>query len=242
MEANNMNMNSIRRAGGFTLVELAIALLILTIMASGVLGTMRVYLEQRDAQQTTGQLDKVIEALYGYALVHDYLPCPSTESDPMAATYGVEDARDASGRCPTLGSDGTLPWKTLGLTEPYDAWGSPRQNAASPWLGYLRYRVAPEFCNSSAPIRLSTQQSNTAFLRVRDESDTADLTDVKGRPPQAPVAIVYSTGPDRMANGRNADYDLIYQGGTRTEKFDDMTVWIGRPALLAKLVSAGLAY
>ncbi|MFO1434924.1 MAG: prepilin-type N-terminal cleavage/methylation domain-containing protein [Gammaproteobacteria bacterium] len=237
-----MKRTSIHRAHGFTLVEIAIALLIISIMISGVLGSTRIFLEQRDAQQTSQQLEQIVEALYGYALTHGYLPCPTTEGNPKATTYGAEDARDAAGRCPTLGADGFLPWKTLGLTEPHDAWGSPRQDAASPWLGYFRYRVAPEFSSSAAPIRLSTEQSSSAFLRVRDEIDSADLTDVKGRPPQAPVAIVYSTGPDRIPNGRNADYDLIYQGGTRTEKFDDMTVWIGRPALLAKLVSAGLAY
>lgn len=226
---------------GFTLIELAVALVIISIMTGSLLGSMRVYLEQRDVQQTEKQLEQVLDALYGYTLVHGNLPCPSTESDPNASDYGAEDPRNASGDCPALASDGILPWKTLGLAQPYDSWGAPRTDALSPWDGYLRYRVAVEFSDSTAPIRLDTEQSAIAFLRIRNETDTADLTDIKGRPPQAPVAIVYSTGPDRTPNGRNAAYDLIYQGGTRTEQFDDITLWMARPTLLAKLVSAGQA-
>lgn len=234
-----MTGQTLLRARGFTLIELAVALAVLAIMTGSLLGSLRVYVEQRDVQQTEQQLARVIDALYGYALVNGHLPCPASEADPGSPAYGVEDARDGAGNCPTLAGDGVVPWKTLGMTEALDAWGAPRVDGASAWTGYLRYRVAPEFANSAAPIRLDTQQNATVFLRVRNETDTADLTDIRGRPPQAPVAVIYSTGPDRTPNGRNGVHDLVYQGGTRSEAFDDITVWVARPALLAKLVTAG---
>jgi ABC-type Fe3+-hydroxamate transport system substrate-binding protein len=93
-------------------------------------------------------------------------------------------------------------------------------------------------------------------LSIRDAAGNALTTNT-----EPPVAIVYSGGaadldatPDGLLpDGENADGDPdtdpgtpanwtpnnVYQAGTVTSNFDDLGIWISRPIILNKLVSAG---
>lgn len=53
---------------------------------------------------------------------------------------------------------------------------------------------------------------------------------------------MYSTGPNRQADGLNASYSAgapSYQAGESTADFDDLLVWLGRPLLIARVAQAG---
>lgn len=231
---------------GFSLIELAVVLVLIGIMLGGVLYPLRTQMEQRNRGQTEQILEDGREALLGYAAAYGYLPCPSTEEDPSSAQYGEEDARVA-GRCPL--DSGLLPWRTLGLVE-FDAWGRARGAAADNWSGYLRFRVHPNFSNSVKAIALTTVATSGTPLVVRNAAGN-----VLSSGTEPPVAIVYSTGPSNAdddgagiaADAENTDGDpdangtpnAIYTGGTPTATFDDLTIWISRPVLFEKLISAG---
>lgn len=114
--------------GGFTLVELAIVLFIVTLLLGGMLMPLGRQIAERQSGDTRRALEHARTALIGYALARrtadspGHLPCPDLRAPGPAGRNhdGIED-RLADGRC--AASSGNLPWRTLGLAEG-DAWGN----------------------------------------------------------------------------------------------------------------------
>lgn len=69
------------RRGGFTLVEMAVVLLILGLLVAGAIGPLETQLEARDRAAALTLLERARDALYGYAVTHGRLPCPDTDGD-----------------------------------------------------------------------------------------------------------------------------------------------------------------
>lgn len=207
---------------GFTLTELTIVLVIVAFLLGGMLLPLSAQRDLRDFSAAQQQLVEIKEALMGFAIINGRFPCPTSESDPANARYGIEDAT-----CNNV--EGYLPWKSLGLSET-DPWGSRRTASSTPFSGYWRYRVDNNF---SQTFMLSTQA--TSGLSVTNAAGNS-LTQ---SPPNGPVAIIYSTGPDLTANGENATIDTTFQAGERSTGFDDILVWISRPLLFNRMIAAG---
>lgn len=247
-------MNPMRRnikiniAKGFTLIELAMVMFIITLLLGGLLTPLSTQLEIKQRNEVDDSLEKINEALLGFAIINGRLPCPTTQADPANANYGLEQAPCVA----AVAADGYLPWRTLGLVE-IDPWGTVRTAAADPWTGYWRYRVDTNFTNA---ITL-----NTGFAQnmVIQDSNGNLLTS----PTENPIAIIYSTGADRLANGQNNTYEAancgnvtgyddepdgntacpqgepLYQGGGAAVNFDDILVWLTRPRLFNRMVTSG---
>src|SRR5690606_35430402 len=94
LPAMNSSAAHTRRAhaAGFTLVELAMVLVILALLGGSLLVPLASRIEARDRQAALERLRDIQSALTGFAIIHGRLPCPSTETDPADARYGVEDA------------------------------------------------------------------------------------------------------------------------------------------------------
>ncbi|MDX9885863.1 type II secretion system protein [Thauera sp.] len=214
-------------AAGFTLVELAMVLVILALLGGSLLVPLASRIEARDRQVALERLRDIQSALTGFAIIHGRLPCPSTETDPADPRYGVEDAAPCN-----FAVEGRLPWRSLALPAT-DPWGSTRLAPADGWAGYWRYRVDPAF--TSAPVGAATAPTGNLQIRSHDGSRIT-TTDSQA------VAIVYSTGPNRQADGLNASYSAAapsYQAGESTADFDDLLAWLGRPLLIARVAQAG---
>ncbi len=213
--------------------------MILVVLAGGILTPLTAQVEQRRREETIRTLADIKEALIGYAIVYGRLPCPSTTTDVTQPTYGVEDASCALGASP----EGFIPWKTLGVPA-YDAWGSPRISTtpATSFRGHWRYRVDPSWASAF------TISTATGYLDVAD-TDAKRLNTSAERP----VAIVFSSGPNLVPDLENnpgyvapgtppwVGYNAgtTYGAGTTNNAFDDITIWIGRPQLIARMVAAG---
>ncbi len=132
------------RVSGFTLVELAIVLFVVTLLLGGVLTPLGQQIAERQNRDSLRALDNARTALVGYALGRrgldqaGPLPCPDLRVAMPGGTAndGIED-RNADGRC--LANHGNLPWLTLGLAET-DAWGNR-----------LGYAVAAEWAAATRP-------------------------------------------------------------------------------------------
>ena len=209
---------------GFTLVELSIVLVIVALLIGGMLVSFGAQRDISASNETQKRLAEIRETLLGYAVIYGRLPCPMplTVTDPTDAAYGVAPATCAAG------AEGILPWKTLSVLE-VDPWGAPRTAVADSFNGYWRYRVDTAF---AATFSLTTPQASA--FSVVDNSGNALTTAT-----EAPVAIVFSTGPDLAANGENGVANTIYRAGERTSTFDDLLIWIGRPLLFNKMIAAG---
>lgn len=238
--------------GGFTLVELAMVLFIISLVIGGLLVPLATQLEARQRADATARLEEIREALIGFALVNGRLPCHTTEPDPGAAGYGEENAACSPG---SVTSDGLLPWKTLGLTSGMDPWGTPRTVTTDAWNGHWRYRVDQNFVTTFS-LTTAPHTTNTLYVRMLDagasDIGSAAFTDLSSTS-ERPIAIVYSTGANLAADGLNADYEgtgtSYYEGGPvsnldrdgdgEEDKFDDVLIWLTRPLLFSRMVSAG---
>lgn len=118
-----------RTRSGFTLIEVMLAMLIMTMLAATLAIPLAAQLQLRRAEQTRRQLDEARDALLGFATVHGRLPCPAT-----LASRGLESFAPgggaADGACETFHA-GYLPAAALGLSPldaegfARDAWGGP---------------------------------------------------------------------------------------------------------------------
>ncbi len=217
-----------RASAGFTLIEIALVVLIVGVLLGGLMMPLSAQVQARRAQETGRALEEIREALIGFALINGRLPCPDTDDDPTAAGYGEENAPCSAAPV----SEGFLPWRTLGVS-PHDAWGSFRTTASSPRLGDWRYRVDRTYAQTFA---LSSGFSDN--LEVKDSAGTL-LTIASGSSGEHPVAVILSAGPNTMPDGDNGSFDKTYQGGPAAANFDDMTIWISRPVLVNRMVAAG---
>ncbi len=101
------------KAGGFTLVEMAVVMLIMGFLFTGLFSSISGWLENRRYSDTRQQMEAIEDALIGYAIANNGgLPAADSDED------GVAD--------PGVGR-GELPWKTLGLDKSsrFDAWQHP---------------------------------------------------------------------------------------------------------------------
>src|SRR3954470_5378231 len=116
--------------GGYTLLELAIVLLVLAVLAATVALPLSAQVQLHRAEETRRRLELAREVVLAFAATHGRLPCPA--SGMSRGDESFEAGGDASnGRCAHF-TDGWLPAAALGLapldTDGYlrDAWDSPR--------------------------------------------------------------------------------------------------------------------
>ena len=215
---------------GFTLIEMAVAVVVIALLLGSILVPLTTQVEQRRISDTRKALEEIREALIGFAIINGRLPCPDTDSDPAAAGYGLEEASCAAAPV----AEGYLPWKTLGVTE-MDAWGIKRTSAASPRIGDWRYRVDRNF---AVAFSLTTGFGADA-LTVQNSAGAA-LTSSTERP----IAIIFSAGPNTTADGKNAVTEFeaslgVYQADVPSPTFDDILIWMSRLILFNRMVAAG---
>lgn len=208
-------MRPVNTRRGFTLIEMAVVLVVLGLVAGVFVMPLAARIEAGQRRAAENMLDDIVDALTGFALIHGRLPCPSIEADPANPAYGLEQGPP----CPT--TPGTLPWRTLGLP------------ATDPWAGHWRYLPDKNFTDGT----ISVATLPSGLIQVRDH-DGNPLTTVSSRT----VALIFSTGPNRRADGINATFSPAsprFETGEPTPAFDDLVRWISQPLLIARLARGG---
>jgi len=74
------------RARGFTLLELSIVVLVVTLLIGGLLVPLSTQVEQRNVSETQQRLAQVQDALIGFAIAQGRFPCPAFVSNPPQST------------------------------------------------------------------------------------------------------------------------------------------------------------
>jgi prepilin-type N-terminal cleavage/methylation domain-containing protein len=229
-------------ARGFTLIEMAIVLVIITILIGGLAVPLSAQIQARRVAETQKTLEEAKEALIGYAMTHktlsatprSYLPCPDTNGD------GIEEPRVAH-KCPQ--QSGLLPWVTLGAGT-QDAWGNR-----------LHYATHTDVTNDSPGID-NTVTPVPSWNQVCS-SNTCVAADIAA---DVPVVLV-SHGPNgwgaRNVNGNtlaaptsaneleNLDGDNVYvsrvpsRPDSPSGEFDDLLTWISYSLLFPRVCPTG---
>ena len=228
----------LKKQSGFSLVEIAIVLVIVGLMVGGLLTPLTMQLEQRKAADTQRALEEAREALVGFAVRYGYLPCPA-----ISASDGQEDR--SGSRCTDERRDGYLPWATLGLAK-LDAWHH-----------LYRYSVTPAFADSVNRFKLVTARDITVYTRdalgkLSAATAAADIPAVilshgrNGYGATSDVGLRLAnasrSNEDELGNA-GADINFMARGASDNRalpggEFDDMVTWVSPNILFNRMVAA----
>lgn len=223
---------------GFTLTELAIVLVIVALLTGGLVLSLTTTRDIASEKETQKQLATITEALLGFAVAQQRLPCPAA---PNAS--GVESP--AGGAC-TNPHDGLLPGITLGLT-PTDAQGY----VLDAWGNRIRYAVTTANTNAftlASGIKTAWSGGLAPDLRICNTATgiaggncaaNASLTD-------AAAAVIFSTGRSGATGPLSADEqanvtttDRVFVSANPSPTFDDLVTWLSPNILYNRLIAAG---
>jgi prepilin-type N-terminal cleavage/methylation domain-containing protein len=245
-----------KRTRGFTLIELAIVMVIVTILIGGLAMPLSAQIQARRIAETKKTLEEARDAIIGYAMTHTadhdgdpdtpprpYLPCPADDTGQEKRVGNI-----------CAQADGWFPWVDLGVSS-QDAWGNR-----------LRYSVENrEYADRSKGLRdLAAHIPPYDGLNIKrictDSTCTTLMADNL-------LVVVFSNGP----NGRGARNINIPEGGATPApppgtsadelentdadpsfvsrspsragdaagEFDDLVVWISDGVLRSRVCPAG---
>lgn len=141
-----MRKQSPVRDAGFTLIEMAIVLVIIGFAAAMLLtaGSAMLDVQKRKAVRT--QLDTIDNAMARFVAVNKRLPCPADGISPTGSSGAGMEAVLAGVCSPANQQRGVVPWVSLGLSE---------ADILDPWNGRIMYRVDPALAAATSLMNMS---------------------------------------------------------------------------------------
>lgn len=240
---------------GFTLIEIAIVLLIIGLLISAAIMPLGAQRDTNNIKKAREELKTIEQAIYGYAIATGRLPCPAQPGSGAEAPAG-------GGNCAN-NSIGFVPSATLGLSGKVNC--DSDNLLVDPWGNPYRYSVSTSDAGGAASYDFTTGGDISAVGVATLAPDLRVCTDSAcgTRLTEQAVAVVLSMGKNwstlggadevenageaNIASGCTAAYDVAgdndYVSHTPIEtagnEFNDIVIWISPNILYAKLLAAG---
>lgn len=220
MSANN-KLPFYRLNHGFTLIEMAIVVLILGLLLGSILIPLSTQILNERIKSTTKNIHRIQDAIIGFAVINKRLPCPDTNGS------GTENT-------PCTNSEGNVPWQTLGVGQ-FDAWGRP-----------FRYRIDNNFMTT-----IPDPPDTSSGLLVQDRAGNSQTINDPNAPIAIIFSCGSDGLPnnDNDADGAVNTARNCTNPGTPNptytqdfyveNQFDDILTWISKNTLINQMVSAG---
>ena len=220
---------SVAEMRGVTLVEMAIVLLILGILARATIAPLSSLQQHRHQREAESQLESIRHALWAHVVSAGVLPCPVLLGSGSAVT-------DSDSVC--LRFSGGVPAVELGLPGPVDSdgalldpWGRPYQLAVSLFSHDQQGIPAePDWTTEGEASRIGIAEL-AADLVVCSQSVTGRCSAKSVRASELSF-VVFSSGSDSSSAGdqsENLDGDKVFalqEHSVDTERpFDDLLWW-----------------
>lgn len=235
-----------KKQNGFTLIELAVVIMVIGLLVGGSITALTRYVGQARIKQAEADLDVIREALIGYVIINNRFPCPDTDGFPPSVgvappSTGSENFVMAAGCTSAPNTIGYLPAADLGV------------QALDPWGMRYFYRVNWKFADATPAGAMSF-----TLNEVGDKDDLDNINVYSASGGAAVVAnmipaLVFSTGPNKAITlalasndedeNINRDVNFVSKPfvpeDSSQESFDDIVKWIPGPVLIYRLVQAG---
>jgi len=236
-------MRSQSKQSGFSIVELAIVLLVLGVLMRSAVQPLAARMATEKINESQMQLKEIKRAITGYLILHGRLPCPGSESIVGGSA------------CTAI--EGGLSASILGLSGETDNDGF----ILDPWGGALRYRLA-----SRRPLHLrffsSSDSGNSQSTSIATQTTLADASDEQPLLVCRSAAtrrcskqnikadqlgfVILSHGRDSSTAGAQAanqdDNGLFVQladSAVPEHRFDDQLAWMAKNEIAYWLVRSG---
>jgi len=240
------------RQRGFTLIEMAIVLVIITILIGGLAVPLSAQIQARRIAETRHDMEAIHDALIGYAMSHTfphptlpgevrhYLPCPDNNND------GLEDARNAAGLCTDKRAG--LPWITLGV-KGADAWGNRYTYGVDRIYSNDQQGFNSTPTGTPAELAIYPKATCTAPVVMNDIPAVVVSHGPQGRgslnmnggTPLAPANVAADERQNlNVASGLlPCNLTTKFVSRTPTEDFDDLVIWLSSNELFNRVCPAG---
>lgn len=182
-----LNKNS-RSNNGFTLVEMAISLLILGLIMAPALAAYNLYEKNRKIEQTNVAITEATAAISGFRESYGRLPCPAPfDATPGDADYGYEDCGATAPGIITTNNGGATPDVYIGSL-PFRTMNLQERETTDGYNQRLTYAVTANLTDTS------TYGATGGGIEIVDEFDNSVITGsgVSG----SAHFVVISHGPD----------------------------------------------
>jgi prepilin-type N-terminal cleavage/methylation domain-containing protein len=239
---------------GFTLIEMAIVMVIVMALMGGMIATLSGQMDTRAQAETEQTLADIREALLGFAAAQGRLPCPAAPNANGNESFDAGHVGSATnGWCSNF-NDGYVPGTALGIT-PTNAQGY----VVDGWNQPIRYAVTirnNHAYTTSDGVRNATMSAlltnNTDYLTVCSKLNGGNC-DTNATLSNYGVAVVLSTGkewarraqlPSTEEAENNGDdtifvsHDPTVATGTSVV-FNDITIWLSPYTLYSRMIVAG---
>jgi prepilin-type N-terminal cleavage/methylation domain-containing protein len=193
--------SAVRRSSsaGFTLIEIAIVLVVVGLIASTALSFAGGVRDRNSLFATKVKMQEAERALLGFVIANGCLPCPANPT----ATTGIQDhPQGAAAACDAGASAcnrnvGALPWVTLGLSE---------EEGADGWARRFTYAIPTLFHSTSACTPTQTlTRCNSTFPDVPDNNELV-IEDLAG------TVIAGGNAGAAATQNKNFAYVLLSHG------------------------------
>lgn len=235
-----MRFNSTVRQAGFSLIEMAVVMVIIGALLGGLLVSLSSTQEINFRSDAENQIDEIIEALYGFAQANGRLPCP--------ATAGSNGAEDPAGGGTCTEQYGFVPSATLGLSGAVNTDGL----YTDPWLSPYRYNVTSangDAFTTAGGMRATGMAALAPDLRVCTDATCATV--VADNLPAVVVSLgadwasfsgteeVENSGETTRSGYRHANNTDFAVSTYIEDVYDDTLAWMSANILYTRMISAG---
>jgi prepilin-type N-terminal cleavage/methylation domain-containing protein len=249
-----------RNLQGFTLIEMAIVLLIVGLLLGGGMNMMSASSDVARYKESQNNMNDIKDTILGLYVNKKFLPCPDTNNPPDGfgnytdgtgvGTSSTNFTGAAGGTCSSL--EGWLPYNDLGIGGNGDAWGERIKYVVSPAFDVV---AATTFCSTYSRVtanKITIQDLQAAPVTLGDWAGFALISTGKnGRITNSGMAGAF-TGDGgcaaldarEKANCSASNSPTIVRYGTQMTDgtnvvFDDMVLWVGDMQLISELRKSG---